>query len=331
MKKLCLILLLLAAPALRAQFLIPDCVVPFSFSAIGASVPFNNRTTGCAYWGVVYNSQGFAGLSMQFESASDSGGTPAAFVLFQGTLLSGANPASAATQQVSTFSGFYAWLRINLTSVTGTGNITGVAYGYRQPIAVIPIQGISGGTAVPVMQATASNFNGTVVGPVASGSPVSGNPVRMSGNDNTNVQDVRTVSAANLSQSQNTGAVLTEKGSRWTVVGSPALSAQATASKAAGGAGVRHVVDCIGFSASSVTAPALTALTINLRDGASGAGSVIRSYSVAISATTGQNLSPQEFCGLNLVGTAATAMTFEFSAGLTNLQQVVNISGYDVQ
>jgi hypothetical protein len=142
--------------------------------------------------------------------------------------------------------------------------------------------------------------------------------------DLTNYNTAGTLTAAN-----SIGAVLTEKGSRWSVIHNPAAGSQATASIASE-ASVRHVVDCISFSAASTTAPVLTALTVNVRDGASGAGTIIWTNQVVISAATGQNVAPVNFCGLNLVGTTATAMTVEFSASLANLIESVSISGFNV-
>ena len=86
-------------------------------------------------------------------------------------------------------------------------------------------------------------------------------------------------SATNLTASINAGASLVEKGPRWSVFSGPTTGSQASASKAAGGAGVRHVVDCITFSGVAVFAPALTFSMVNLRDGASGAGTVKTSAS----------------------------------------------------
>jgi hypothetical protein len=125
------------------------------------------------------------------------------------------------------------------------------------------------------------------------------------------------------------GAAIMEKSSRWTVISNPAASSQATASIAAE-ASVRHVVDCVSFSAVAVVAPVLTALTINVRDGATGAGTVLWTFQVMSPAATGQAVVPHSICGLNLVGTTNTAMTLEFSALLTNLIESVSISGYNV-
>jgi hypothetical protein len=69
---------------------------------------------------------------------------------------------------------------------------------------------------------------------------------------------------------------------------------------------------------------------VNVRDGATGAGTIIWTNQVVISAGTGQNVAPINVCGLNLTGTTNTAMTLEFSASLANLIESVSISGYNV-
>lgn len=109
------------------------------------------------------------------------------------------------------------------------------------------------------------------------------------------------------------------------------VNAQATAgtpsaSKAAGAAGVKHV--CTAISAVvAAAATAQPAVIVNLRDGATGAGTVMSAWPLAaiVNAMGVINLT-----GLNLVGTAATAMTLEF-AGATAAGVVgsVNLVGYD--
>jgi hypothetical protein len=111
------------------------------------------------------------------------------------------------------------------------------------------------------------------------------------------------------------------------IVSNPAAGSQASASQAAAGATLRNVATGICFSAGSTTAPALTALTVNLRDGATGAGTVKATFQIIIPASTGQNVVP--FCTpVNIVGSYNTAMTLEFSAGLTNLIESVSLQGY---
>ena len=143
----------------------------------------------------------------------------------------------------------------------------------------------------------------------------------------TNFPLATTTTARNLS-----GAGVVEKGSHWSVVSQPAANSQGTASIAAE-AGVRHVVDCIAFSADAGAAVTAAAGSFVVRDGATGAGTVIWSYAVAhlVAAAAGiQTIAPQQFCGLNLVGTTNTAMTAEFNAGVTGEVQSANISGFNI-
>lgn len=134
----------------------------------------------------------------------------------------------------------------------------------------------------------------------------------------------------NLSSAFNLNASIAEKGPRWSVLHTPAVSTQATASKTAGAAGVRHVADCVSISAGASTAPTATQLTINLRDGATGAGTILWSTEITAGATA-TNHGNVNVCGLNLIGSAATAMTLEYGAALANEFEAVTLSGYDVQ
>ena len=128
-------------------------------------------------------------------------------------------------------------------------------------------------------------------------------------------------------------AAVTEKSSRWTVVSFPAANAQGSASIAAEAA-VRHVVDCVTWSADASAAVAAAAGNLAVRDGATGAGTVIWQAAIAHQVAAGagiQTINPHTVCGLNLVGTTNTAMTAEFNAGVTGEVQAVSMSGYNVQ
>lgn len=135
--------------------------------------------------------------------------------------------------------------------------------------------------------------------------------------------------ASTLTARNSIGAAIVEKGSRWSVNSTPAVSTQASASIAAE-ALVRHVADSVCFSAGATTAPALTNLQINIRDGATGAGTILASFQVVIPATAVQHLAPTCITGLQLVGTTNTAMTAEWSALLTNEFEQVTITGSNV-
>jgi hypothetical protein len=153
-------------------------------------------------------------------------------------------------------------------------------------------------------------------------------------NNGTNQDKVRDARLATfptsgtLTARNSIGAIISEKGSRWSATSAPAAGSQATASIAAE-ASVRHVVDCISFTAAAATAPAATALTVNLRDGASGAGTALWTFSIVAPASVGTHAT-YGVCGLNLVGTTNTATTLEFAAGLANELESVQMSGFNV-
>lgn len=129
------------------------------------------------------------------------------------------------------------------------------------------------------------------------------------------------------------GALLVEKPSRWSAVSFPAANSQATATIAAE-AGVRHVIDCVSFSADAAAAVTAAAGNVAIRDGATGAGTIIWQMAIAhlVAAAAGvQTIAPHSFCGLNLVGTTNTAMTAELNAGVTGEVQGVSMSGFNVQ
>lgn len=102
------------------------------------------------------------------------------------------------------------------------------------------------------------------------------------------------------------------------------MTTQATASKAAAPA-LRHVCTGISYSLSAVVAQPL--ISIALRDGASGAGTILwqKQYILAVGAVLDVNISD-----LALPGTTNTAMTLEFSGApaATNLESV-ELTGYD--
>jgi hypothetical protein len=151
----------------------------------------------------------------------------------------------------------------------------------------------------------------------------------------TNWDRLRAASLSNFPTSQTStarnsvGAQIVEKGSRWSNFNTSTASVQASLVWAAE-ASVRHVADCISFSAISSVTPAITAVAVNLRDGATGAGTVVHQWQLIIPAATGQNVAPFSVCGLNIVGTTNTAMTIEFSSAVTNVIESVSLTGYNV-
>lgn len=138
----------------------------------------------------------------------------------------------------------------------------------------------------------------------------------------------RTASAANLAAQSGLGALLIGPPGEWDVSSTPAVGAQATASRVAGAAGVRHIARRVSFGFSSSAALAgVTSVTFNLRDGATGAGTILKSWVFALPAAI---ITPFAInFEVNSIGTAATAMTLETLAAVAGLQVFTNLSGYD--
>lgn len=136
-----------------------------------------------------------------------------------------------------------------------------------------------------------------------------------------------TTSALALNAAINSAPIMAEKGARWAIFNNPSTGSQAQAIKAAGGAGVYHVADCLSFAAGSTAAPAATFLNVTIISGAS----TLYNQVIAIPASAGQNTPPFAICGLNVIGLANTSMIAQWSVGLANLQESVSLSGYDVQ
>jgi hypothetical protein len=135
--------------------------------------------------------------------------------------------------------------------------------------------------------------------------------------------------AAAIAAAVSTKALLTVPAGNWYVTHAPAANTQATASKAAGAAGVRHV--CTGFTvtlAGGAAAPTAALVTVNLRDGATGAGTIISTLTLGLEAVAGKSV-VHHVGPLNVFGTAATAMTVETSAAPgANASASVTLYGY---
>lgn len=155
--------LLLTIPAFSQgqQQIQPDVGFDFGPCSAACIVQFPNSIEGIGIrnWNVEYKSTGFSAVSLTLQGAPDSSGSPGTWVTYPGTVVVGTNPLT------STTGGFMAlvvdpsntavWVRMNITSVTGTGSIHGRVYGYRNfPACVAPCTiagkgGSGGGTVIP--------------------------------------------------------------------------------------------------------------------------------------------------------------------------------------
>lgn len=151
--------------------------------------------------------------------------------------------------------------------------------------------------------------------------------------DGTTYDRLRTGSAANLSAAQTPPSLLVHQPGNWSITHTPTANTQATITRAAGGAGIRHVCTSITALLSAPAAATSGVVQINLRDGGTGAGTILWSATVQIggaSSVSGGAVGVS-ISGLNIFGTANTAMTLEFSAaGGANTSESVALTGHDV-
>lgn len=136
-----------------------------------------------------------------------------------------------------------------------------------------------------------------------------------------------------MNQSRNLAALTVGDGielqlepTNWSVPNTPAVAAQASASKAAV-AGVLHV--CTGIFASiACAATAQTILLLRLRDSTTGAGNILWEKAIAVLAGDSKSIDIDD---LAIPGVVGQAMTLEFAgAGVTSSQQSVTLTGYDL-
>jgi hypothetical protein len=141
----------------------------------------------------------------------------------------------------------------------------------------------------------------------------------------------RSGSAATLGALTSLGAGLVSDPGNWSINHVPAAATQATITRAAGGAGVRHVCTSIDAALVLPATANQAVITLNLRDGATGAGTILWSRRFGIGAANAADAQQEvSLSGLKIVGTANTAMTLEFSAaGAATTLQSVALTGHD--
>lgn len=151
--------------------------------------------------------------------------------------------------------------------------------------------------------------------------------VKVDGGGTTLSAPIENGTAANLAAQVSTKALLVVQPGDWSVNNVPAAATAATISRTAGGAGVRHVCTSISATVSTVGTAQTAALVLNLRDGATGAGTILWSRQISLPVNTTWNC---DISGLRIVGTAATAMTLEFAANNVAASfSSVSMTGFD--
>lgn len=136
---------------------------------------------------------------------------------------------------------------------------------------------------------------------------------------------LRNNSAANISATTQPTKLGVADPGEWSITSAPAAATQATVTKGAGAAGVRHVIRSLHFDLCAVAAQAAPVVCV-IRDGATGTGTIL---------WQGRLIAPLGACitldlsGLNIFGTAATAMTIETTAAPAATNFVTcSLSGY---
>lgn len=162
---------------------------------------------------------------------------------------------------------------------------------------------------LPFISTTAAG--GTVV--TISGQPITTLPANVA-------------TAAALSTQPVSNVELVTQPGEWTLTNAPAAATQATATRAAGGGTVRHVLKSIQASLSAVAAQA-SPVTVVVRDGASGSGTILWQDRLMAPLGFSDRVSVD---GLNIVGSANTAMTVEFTAAPAATDfETISATGYD--
>lgn len=136
----------------------------------------------------------------------------------------------------------------------------------------------------------------------------------------------RSASATNNTATTSLGGAQVTQLSTWFVIDTDAGATQTTATKAAGGGTVRHVATNIHICYNDTAAATGSAL-VHLRDGATGAGTIIKTWIIGIPVAGDSKCI--DLSGMNRTGTANTAMTLEFAAAqAATATTSVTLEGY---
>lgn len=171
-------------------------------------------------------------------------------------------------------------------------------------------------------------------GEVAHDAADANNPIKIGGKANAAVVAVVTEADRVDASFDLRGALRvidTPEGGSWSVTNSAAVNNIATATKASAGAGLKNTMKSLQYSIwqdNTGTVSAAGGLVLVVRDGASGAGTIIFTRTLSFPlATNGLGVNGQIVFDPPLIGTAATAMCVEFTTGLTHTGQDVNAQG----
>lgn len=115
----------------------------------------------------------------------------------------------------------------------------------------------------------------------------------------------------------------------FTASNNPVANTQATATHAAV-TGKSHICQTIHCTLNATAAaPTAVGVSVVLRDGATGVGTILWASQMSLPAVAGQSSPPVEISGLAIAGSPGNAMTLEFTAAAgANTLETVAFSGF---
>jgi len=159
MKRMLLLLAALLIPSLAfaqkgLSIPTPDCEFGFTYAVVGGVItaqPFiggtrvpptqsgavfagyDNRSTACTSWNLVYQVDGPAAVSLELDFAPTSANTPGTWTIWPAAQIAtgGTLPLTNATQASITAYSYRSWVSVILNSATGTGQVSGRVFGWR--------------------------------------------------------------------------------------------------------------------------------------------------------------------------------------------------------
>jgi hypothetical protein len=134
----------------------PDCQFTFTASTAAPGVAHANKGPQCPSWRFTYYSTGFTGVEIRVQEAPDVSGSPGVWADVPAAAVSEAScfptGCTAGNPTVATQAGtfvvrtYFPWIRVNLTTATGSGFVSSYVYGYKGTTAS---QGGGGGVVCP--------------------------------------------------------------------------------------------------------------------------------------------------------------------------------------
>lgn len=123
----------------------PDCVhviVPIT-AVVGTSRLFDNRGSGCNYWTLSYTGFRAATIGVAIVDAVNSNNTPGTPALWEGNINNGLTmPVTAGSSGSISVTGYFPYVGVSVTTMSASGSLQGVLYGWRYGPAV-QTQGLS--------------------------------------------------------------------------------------------------------------------------------------------------------------------------------------------